>query len=68
MTDKARSEHFLLKVDQLIDWEALAALIQPPGSPAHAGLTQEVAKMLLLARWYSMNDAEIGRASCRERV
>lgn len=67
MSAKARSEHFLLKIDRLIDWEPLAALMQPPHGAAHAAPAQPVVKMLLLARWYCMSETALLEA-CQDRV
>jgi len=67
MSDKARSEHFLLKIDPLIDWEPLAPMMQGAGGGARASLSPAVVKMRLLARWYEMNEAALLEA-CQDRM
>ncbi|MSQ70345.1 MAG: FHA domain-containing protein [Betaproteobacteria bacterium] len=59
MSDKTRSEHFLLQIDRLIDWGSLIASVQSDGKAALADLSPVVLKMLLLARWYGLNEAAL---------
>ena len=67
MSAKARSEHFLLQVERLIDWAPLVPLMQPAGGSGLAGPSPAVAKMQLLARWYAMNEAALLEA-CQDRM
>jgi hypothetical protein len=63
----ATSEHFLEQVDRLIDWAALAPLIQAIDASSRAEVSPAAAKMLLLARWYGMSEAALLEA-CQDRL
>src|SRR5262245_56021868 len=67
MNDKAASEHFLAQVDRLIDWAALAPLIEAIGARSQSRVAPATVKMLLLARWYGMTEAALLEA-CQDRI
>lgn len=67
MSDKATSEHFLAQIDRLIDWASLASMLHAISARVHADVPLSAVKMLLLARWYGMNDASLPEA-CQDRI
>ena len=67
MSVKATSEHFLAQVDRLIDWAPLSSLIQAIGIRAGTDAPRAAAKMLLLARWYGLDEAALLLA-CQDRI
>lgn len=58
-------EHFLVKVDELVDWQPfvpiLGSLYSHTGRPSHPPLV--MFKMLLLGQWYGLSDVEVESAS-----
>jgi len=62
-------EHFLVKVEELVDWEpfvpVLGSLYSHTGRPSHPPLV--MFKMLLLGQWYGLSDVEVEDA-CRDRL
>ena len=62
-------EHFLVKVDELVDWQSfvpvLGSLYSHTGRPSHPPLV--MFKMLLLGQWYGLSDVEV-EAACRDRL
>jgi hypothetical protein len=67
MNGKAASEHFLAQVDRLVDWAALAPLIDAIGARSQSRIPPATVKMLLLARWYGMSEAALLEA-CQDRI
>ena len=67
MSGKAPSEHFLAYVDRLVDWGPLSALGKAEGDGANAAVPLGAVKMLLLARWYGLNEAALLEA-CQDRI
>jgi IS5 family transposase len=62
-------EHFLVKVNELVDWQpfvpVLGSLYSHTGRPSHPPLV--MFKMLLLGQWYGLSDVEVEDA-CRDRL
>jgi IS5 family transposase len=62
-------EHFLVKVDELVDWQpfvpVLGSLYSHTGRPSHPPLV--MFKMLLLGQWYGLSDVEV-EVACRDRL
>lgn len=62
-------EHFLVKVDELVDWQpfvpVLGSLYSHTGRPSHPPLV--MFKMLLLGQWYGLSDVEV-ESACRDRL
>ena len=67
MFNKATSEHFLAHVDRLVDWAPLGPLIDAIGRRVEGRVPPATVKMLLLARWYGMNEAALLEA-CQDRI
>lgn len=67
MSNNATSEHFLVRVDRLVDWAPLGPLIDAIGARVQADVPPATVKMLLLSRWYGMSDAVLLEA-CQDRI
>ncbi len=67
MSNNATSEHFLAQVERLLDWTALAPMMRAISVRVRADVPLAALKMLLLARWYGMNEAALLEA-CQDRI
>ncbi len=67
MSNTARPEHFLTKIDSLIDWAALGPLMRAISVRVHADVPLAALKMLLLARWYGMSE-DVLLEACHDRI
>ena len=67
MSSNATSEHFLTRIDRLIDWASLAASMHAISTRVHADVPLAALKMSLIARWYGMSEAALLEA-CHDRI
>ena len=67
MSAKTTPENFLAQVSRLIDWLPLAPLIQAIADRIQAEVPIAAVKMLLLARWYGLSEAQLMEA-CQDRL
>jgi FHA domain/Transposase domain (DUF772) len=67
MFSKATAEHFLAKVERLIDWAALVRFVDAIGARMQAEVPPAPLKMLLLSRWYGLSEAALLEA-CQDRI
>ncbi|GAB6068743.1 hypothetical protein JCM13664_20640 [Methylothermus subterraneus] len=69
LAGRVLSEHWLLKIERLIDGSAfewpLGSLYSHTGRPSHPPLV--MFKMLLLEQWFNLSDAEV-EAQTRVRI
>ncbi len=67
MASHATSEHFLSRIDRLLDWSALAPSMRAISVRVRADVPLAALKMLLLARWYGMAEPALLEA-CQDRI